>query len=137
MLKHCLSPKTFIPNFVAFFVLLEIVISCIHKMLFSVTSAKQESTPAGHCFIIHLSGGGQCPLVRDSEPIRLLEIPTSPSLYMLILYIGRMDWGAGHLTVIIGTGGGSTKTVRHLNNFFECPGFARGGCSRLELTHTI
>ena len=25
-----------------------------------------------------------CPLVRDSEPIRLLEIPTSPSLYMLI-----------------------------------------------------
>ena len=28
-----------------------------------------------------------CPLVRDSEPIRLLEIPTSPSLYMLILII--------------------------------------------------
>ena len=39
---------------------------------------------ASHCFFIHLPGGGQCPLVRDSEPIRLLEIPTSPSLYMLI-----------------------------------------------------
>ena len=42
---------------------------------------------AGHCFIIHLPGGGQCPLVRDSEPIRLFEIPTSPSLYMLLYYI--------------------------------------------------
>ena len=29
--------------------------------------------------------GGHCPLVRDSEPIRLLEIPTSPSLYMTVL----------------------------------------------------
>ena len=53
-------------------------------MSFSVTSAKREFTPAGHCFIIHLPGGGQCPLVKDSEPIRLLEILTSPSLYMLI-----------------------------------------------------
>ena len=84
MLKHCLSLKTIIPNFVAFFVSLGIVISCICKMSFSVTSAKQEFTPAGYCFIIHLPGGAQCPLVRDSEPIRLLEIPTSPSLYMLI-----------------------------------------------------
>ena len=42
---------------------------------------------AGHCFINHLPGGGQCPLVRDSEPIRLLEIPTSPSLYMLMIII--------------------------------------------------
>ena len=40
---------------------------------------------AGHCFIIHLPGGGHCPLARDSEPIRLLEIPTSPSLYVLIV----------------------------------------------------
>ena len=87
MLKHCLSLKTFIPNFVAFFVSLAVVISCVRKMSLSVTSAKQEFTPAGHCFIIHLPGGGQCPLVRDSEPIRLLEIPTSPSLYMLILFV--------------------------------------------------
>ena len=42
---------------------------------------------AGHCFIIHLPGGEHCPLVRDSEPIRLLEVPTSPSLYMLIVNI--------------------------------------------------
>ena len=62
MLKHCLSLKTFIPNFVAFFVSLGIVISCIHKMSFSVTLAKREFTPAGHCFIIHLPGGGHCPL---------------------------------------------------------------------------
>ena len=89
VLKHCLSLKTFIPNFVGFFVLLGIVISCIHKMLSSVTSAtaKQEFTPASHCFIIHLLGGGQCPLVRDSKPIRLLEIPTWPSLYMPIIII--------------------------------------------------
>ena len=38
--------KTFIPNFVAFLVALGIVISCIRKMSFSVTSAKQEFTPA-------------------------------------------------------------------------------------------
>ena len=54
-------------------------------MSFSVTSAKQEFAPAGHCFIIHLSGGGQCPLVRDGEPIRSLVIQTSPSLHMLIV----------------------------------------------------
>ena len=46
MVKHCLSLKTIIPNFVAFFVSLGIVISCIHKMSFSVTSAKQEFTPS-------------------------------------------------------------------------------------------
>ena len=48
MLKHCLSlTKTFIPNFVAFLVLLGIVIiSSIRKMSFSVTSVKQEFTPA-------------------------------------------------------------------------------------------
>ena len=44
--------KLCVPNFVAFFVLLAIVISCIRKMSFSVTSAKREFTPAGHCFII-------------------------------------------------------------------------------------
>ena len=42
---------------------------------------------SSHCFIIHLPGGGHCLLLGDSEPIRLLEIPTSPSLYMLITYI--------------------------------------------------
>ena len=89
MLKHCLSLKTIIPNFIAYFVSLGIVISCICKMLFSATSAKEEFTPAGICLIIYLPGGGQCPLVRDSEPIRLLEIPTSLSLYMLIVNVKR------------------------------------------------
>ena len=42
VLKHCLSLKTFIPNLVAFFVSLGIVISCIRKMSFSIISAKQE-----------------------------------------------------------------------------------------------
>ena len=54
-------------------------------MSFLVTSAKQDCTPASHCFIIHLIGGGQCLLVRDSEPIKLIEIPTSLSLYMLMV----------------------------------------------------
>ena len=45
--KHCLSLKTIIPNFVAFFVSLGIVISCICKMSFSVTSANPSlSRPA-------------------------------------------------------------------------------------------
>ena len=44
---------------------------------------------ADHCFIIHFLGGGQCPLIRDSEPIRLLEMPTSPSLYVLMKFIPR------------------------------------------------
>ena len=38
--------ETIIPNFVAFFVSLGIVILCVRKMSFSVTSAKQEFTPA-------------------------------------------------------------------------------------------
>ena len=42
MLKYCLSLKTIIPNFVAFFISLGIVTSFIRKMSFSVTSAKQE-----------------------------------------------------------------------------------------------
>ena len=46
LIKHCLSLKTIIPNIVAFFVSLGIVISCVRKMSFSVTSAEQEFTPA-------------------------------------------------------------------------------------------
>ena len=48
-----------------------------------------------------------------------------------------MDWGAGHLTIIVGTGGGAFAN-KNLNNFFKCPGYTRGeGCSRLELTRTL
>ena len=28
-------------------------------------------------------------------------------MFIKILYIDRMDWGAGHLTIIVGTGGGA------------------------------
>ena len=84
VLKHCLSLKTFIANFIDFFVSLGFVISRTRKMSFSVGHFSKTGVYAGHCFIIHLPGGGHCPLVRDSEPIRLLEIPTSPSFYMLM-----------------------------------------------------
>ena len=87
MLKHCSSLKTSIPNFGAFFVSLRIVISCTHKISLSVTLAKWEFTPA----IVPLSTSQEVesigPLVRDSEPIRFLEIPMSPSLYMLVIMI--------------------------------------------------
>ena len=43
---NCLALKTIVPNFVAFFVSSGIVISCIRKMSFPVTSVKQEFTPA-------------------------------------------------------------------------------------------
>ena len=50
---------------------------------------------------------------------------------LIILYIDRMDWRAGHLTTTEGTGAGDlpTKIARragHLNNFFKCLGYARG-----------
>ena len=59
---------------------------------------------------------------------------------LITLYIDRMDWRAGHLTITEGTGGGAlankiSRRVGHLNNFFKCPG--GGECSRLELTHTL
>ena len=40
-LKHCLSLKNFIPNFVAFFGIIRNLISCVRRMSFSVTSAKR------------------------------------------------------------------------------------------------
>ena len=83
MLKHCLALKTIIPNFVALFVSFR---NCniLHSKDVVLGHFGKTGVYAGHCFIIQLPGGGQCPLVRDSEPIKLLEIPTSPSLYMLI-----------------------------------------------------
>ena len=55
VLKHRLPIKSFIPNFVAFFVLLVIALSCIRKMSSTVTSAKREFTPA----IVSLSTSGE------------------------------------------------------------------------------
>ena len=62
MFKHCLSLKKLIPNFIAFFVSLGIVISYIRKMSFSLTSAKREFTPA---IVLFLPGGGHCPYKTD------------------------------------------------------------------------
>ena len=62
---------------------------------------------------------------------------------LIILYIDRMDWGAGHLTIIVETGGGvftnkNCPQGRVFHHFFQmlgvCPG--PGACSRLELTST-
>ena len=82
MLKHCFSLESFIHKFITFFVPLGIVIFCICKMLFLGSFSKME-------FMLAI---GQCPLVRESEPTRLLEIPTSPSLYMLIIAIMLNEW---------------------------------------------
>ena len=50
---------------------------------------------------------------------------------LIILYIDRMNWRAGHLTTTEGTEAGHlpTKIVRragHLSDFFKYPGYARG-----------
>ena len=39
-----------------------------------------------------------------------------------------MDWGAGHLTIIVGMGGGAFANKKFLNNFFKCLGYAWGFC---------
>ena len=64
VLKHCLSLKTLIPNFIAFFLSLGSVISCIRKMSFSVTSAKREFTPAGRPPIVSLSTSREVDIVH-------------------------------------------------------------------------
>ena len=72
MLKHCLSLKTIIPNFVAFVFIVRNY-NILHSQDVILGHFSQTRVYAGHCFIIHLPGGGQCPLVRDSEPIRSLQ----------------------------------------------------------------
>ena len=68
------TSKNFHSSFRSF---LCIVGTCI--ILHSVTWAKRDVLCVEHCFIIHLIGGGHCPLASDSEPTRLLEIATSPT----------------------------------------------------------
>ena len=54
-----------------------------------------------------------------------------------------MDWGSGHLTIIVGTGTGHLPTKifpqgRAFDQYFQMPGVCPGGgCSRLELTCTL
>ena len=44
--------------------------------------------------------GGHCPLTRDSEPIRLLELlMSSPSLYMFNISLSQQDKGVVELVV--------------------------------------
>ena len=84
VLKHCLSLKTFIPNFVAFFVSLGIVLYCKFAIMQDVVLGHFGKTGVYAGRPLFQYPPPKCPLVRDSEPIRLLVIPTSPSLYMLI-----------------------------------------------------
>ena len=62
------------------------------------------------------------------------------------VFVYWSDWGAGHLIITIGTGTGHlpTKIARragNLTNFFKglgfARGYARGVCSRLEMTSTL
>ena len=93
MIKHCLPLKTFIPNFVAFFVLLGIALSCIWKIFSSVTTTKWEFTVAiVLCRKLSILGGRHCPLARDSEPIRFLEITMSLSLITIFTKCTRLQF---------------------------------------------
>ena len=60
MSKHCEPLKTFIPNIIAFLVLLGISLSCVCRMLFSVTSTKQEFMSA----IVSLSTSREVDIVH-------------------------------------------------------------------------
>ena len=69
--------------------LLGIAISCVRKMSLSVTSAKQEFTPP----LFHYPPPGRWTMSigQRYEPIRLLEIPKSLSLYMLMYFIPCLE----------------------------------------------
>ena len=50
---------------------------------------------------------------------------------LIFSQIGRMNWGAGHLIIIEGTGGWAFANKdcprgRAFDQFFKCPGFAWG-----------
>ena len=60
----------------------------------------------------------------------------------IILYIDRLDWGAGHLTILVGTGGGvfSNKNCpqgRTFDHLFQLPGVWPGVCIRGKLAAGI
>ena len=65
----------------------------------------------------------------------------------ITLYIDRIDWKVGHLTTTEGTGSGAFANKncpqdRAFEQCFQMPGVCPGvcpggGCSRLELTHTL
>ena len=51
--------------------------------------------------IIHSLGGEYCWIVRDSEPIRLLKSPRSPSVYILNIYIYIANFLKTNLTKFV------------------------------------
>ena len=67
--------------------------------------------------IIHFLGCEHCPLARDSEPIRLLEISTSLN-YMLIrvvrLYITSSPGPSGYFS--------KWRVIRHFEKYPKGPG---------------
>ena len=52
-------------------------------------SQKMGKTP--NSLIIHLLGGDYCSIVLDSEPIRLLQSPRSLSVYILNIYVLKIN----------------------------------------------
>ena len=52
-------------------------------------SKKMGKTP--NSLIIHLLGGDYCSIVLDSEPIRLLQSPRSLSVYILNIYVLKIN----------------------------------------------
>ena len=80
VLKHRLPIKSFIPNFVAFFVLLVIALSCIRKMSSTVTSAKREFTRA----IVSLSTSGEVDIA--------LAYTNSVTLVFQAIWLVRYLW---------------------------------------------
>ena len=60
----------------------------------------------------------------------------------IFVYIGRMDWGVGHLTIIVGTGGGTFANKNcpqscAFDHFFQMSRVCRGGMLGLEDSHII
>ena len=82
--KTLCTSENFQSNFVAFFVLLGITF-ILHSQDVVLGNFGKTGVYAGHFFIIG-PGRGHCPLARDSEPIRLLEIPMLPRLMCYAFY---------------------------------------------------
>ena len=59
------------------------------RLLKDLSLRKWEKKPSSH--IIHSLGGEYCWIVRDSEQIRLLNSPRSLSVYILALFINRIN----------------------------------------------
>ena len=79
-----------------------------------------------------MGGGG---LLKPPQAQELQKRPGGIGL--MFLYIGLMDWGTGHLIVIVGTGGGAFANENCLRgrafyHFFQTPGVcpARGTDAR-------